>query len=768
MIYATYRASVSAATGEPDYRARAQLLNATDHETASVTNAATEAILVQPRLALQAAGDVLPLVAGRARWLHDGFDPGTGEPIAPVTVSADLLGCSEEWKWRLAASRGSTRGGDLVKNPIGYELDRGGPPPGRAMPIDVVLDLFDLQAAATLSATLISGGRVAKSGRKANAEEHSMEITGAGFAARYARVKIDLTLAQDHGLTHGEVAVYACQLAGVPDDEILIDGALGAPRTRAIRRACVGLFEILKDVLAPIGYRPGSSREPRGIAAYPVLIDEDGAPVLVLTQADLTSGGVETEADADVPPCVRVTGTDPNSRLVPLKGTVTTTTTTETYETDFVWRRAVANQDASGAITAIAGGGDVVLPGLTLTERVILLQTYTDGCLVRTRTTQWAWRLIEHYRYTLSASADGLPYGYPVCYFFDDVPVKDDGQDAYWQAEERFRVVSEQLVEIERDAEGFETGTSTKTAAFGWPEVAVKNRGSVASPWEDEPYTATTKIQGSGTGRLTDHEQLFVGPARPDVATSPGGTLLPTPLGVENPITPKYLEQVDLVRLRNECGEEIGTEENFYRLGLRPGLTNLHADGTESAEGVEAGRLDETTKVTRIAEGPTSHTEVTSGTAPTGKAECIKPKKLVVVRGVQGALPNVPRCLPEEAEEGGTEFAVTVCLERVVEGDEANPLTEDGAIVDLSSDFVESEEEAGAWASIELEIEAGIRGKLVLPYASPLIERGATLRLDIPDRGFDGELVIVEDYQFSIGDGGTLSTEVGVRFSLWA
>lgn len=95
MIHATYTGTVTAPSGGPDYRARAQFLNApTDYE-ATVDNAAAQAILAQPRLALAAPGDTVPRVVGRVRWLHDaaGSIPlAYSSPLLDIgrTISVDL------------------------------------------------------------------------------------------------------------------------------------------------------------------------------------------------------------------------------------------------------------------------------------------------------------------------------------------------------------------------------------------------------------------------------------------------------------------------------------------------------------------------------------------------------------------------------------------------------------------------------------------------------------------------------------------------------
>lgn len=766
MIFATYTATVDAAAGEPEYNARVQLVNAPEDYDATVGNAAAEAILTQPRLALASAGDTIPLIAGRMRWLHDGVDPATGEAWQ-VTVSADLLGCAREWKWPLAASRGSTRGGDLTPNPLGYEIDRGGPPPGQAAFIDLELDLFDFATATTVTSKLINGGQVRGSSRVSDNDQHAMELSGAGFADRYARIEITLDLPLDHGLTHGEIAVLACQLAGVPGENILIDPDLGEPRTRAVKLSCTPLWEVLKDVLAPIGYRPNDSRDPRGIDAFSVEVDRAGPVVATLTAADLSADGFSADADASVAQCVRVTGTDPEQREVPLEGTVTTETVTETYTENYVWRRAVAVQDAAGSVSALSPGGDVTVPGLTLTERVVLRQTYKDGCLVRARTTRESFRLIEKVRYTTSASADGMPYGYFVCYFFDGTPVKDDSADAYRLQEERFVVTSEQIVDIVRNAVGQTTNEITRVSEFGWPEAAIKSRATVGTAWESTNY-GVVNIQGSGAAREIEHETWFAGPERPDTnpATYSVGDLLPPPPGVLNPVVQKYLAQEELERIANGCGEETGTEESTYDLGLKYGLTQLYADGAQSVWSEERGRLSETTKVTRVQETPASHTRITSGTAPDGRAGRIGPKKLVVERGVAGSLPNLPQCSAETQDGGGRAFSATACTERVREGAEENPVLSAGSVQELSSPFVESEAEARRWAEIELEIEAGIRAELSLSYASPIYDIGKTIIFDLPDRGFSAQRAVIENTEADIGGDGKLIEKLTVRFSL--
>lgn len=765
MIFATYTATVDAAASEPSYTARAQLLNTAEHETATVDNAAAQAILVQPRLALAAAGDTVPLVSGRVRWLHDGADPATGEPIGPVTVTADLLDCSREWKWPLAASRGSSKTQDLVKNPLGYEIDRGAPPPGPTRKIDVVVDLFDYSTPALVTAKLINGGRVRTSERVGSDEEHALALTGGGFAERYARRLITLNLEADHGLTHGEIAVLACQLAGVPDENILIDSALGEPRTRKVDLSCVTLWSVLKDVLAPIGYRPNDSRDPRGIAAFPVLVDETGPVVATLNQVDIdASAGFGFAADATVAACVRVTGTDPTQREVPLEGTVTTTRTVETFTENYVLKRAVAVQDLAGNVTTLTPGGDIVIPGLTLTERVTFRQTFTDGCLVRTRTTQEAFRLIEHIRYTTSASADGTPFAYHICYFYDEIPVKDDAADACRLQEERFIVVFEEIVDIIRDAAGREVETITRTSDFGWPEAAIKNRAVISTDWGAVNYSVVN-IQGNGTAREIDHETWFAGPDRPDVdpATYAVGDLLPPPPGVLNPVIRKYLRQSELERIPDSCGQEIGTVQEDYALGLAKGLTQLYADGQESKWSEERGRLEEITRETRVEETDTSHTALRTGSIARRGSD-LEPKPIEKESGVQGALPNIPQCLAEAAaEEGGTEFSAAVCLQRAVEGDEANPFLEEGAVKDLSSPFVESEDEARTWAEIELELEAGIRVSVPLTYTSPIFDIGKTLVLDVPDWGFASVRVVVENHENTIGDDGKLVDRLLVR-----
>jgi hypothetical protein len=223
-----------------------------------------------------------------------------------------------------------------------------------------------------------------------------------------------------------------------------------------------------------------------------------------------------------------------------------------------------------------------------------------------------------------------------------------------------------------------------------------------------------------------------------------------------------YLEQVELTRTANECDEDTGEMTEFYRFGLLFGLTQLYADGTESAISEERGRLEETTKVTRLSTGPTSRTEVTTGTEPKGgRSGRIKPKNTVVQTGLVGALPNIPICLPAEIDDEGVQFIVELCLEQ-----EEAVVAQEGSVKDLSSPFVETQEEALFWAELELEIENAIRGTIPLAYSSPLIDIGKTISVDIPDWGYSEELGVVEDIQTVVGDGRVVDS-LTVRFGIF-
>ena len=739
MRYATLRADQGFAAGTA-----ATQLEASVHVDGAVAFEAAQgfdgsARLIQPRLQLDdgAGGIVTGTEAQYPQvvryWTVDGFDP-QAEVTGDLSVSASLDGGERSWAVSVVASTGSAWAGDLATGPLGYEVDRGGPPPGERVPVDLGVRLLDIAAGQSYALPLLSAGHAASSRRRISSEGHVMEISGAGPEIRWKDVEIDLELLPGHGLTHGEIAILAAQAAGVPDAQIGIDAELGSPRSVGMQMSCRPLWQVLQDILRPIGHQALFTRTDAVLVTTRLDVGADDPAIIELrlegsataAVSDLEGTGAEIEADAAVPTCVEVTGLRLAETLqAPGTGLVTEEVIIETWEDDYVLPAPVAFQ-TGGASTIVPTG--LSPPKRTLTARTTVRVTTLDGCEQETYTKVEGFFNPASARYIAAGSVDGEPRAYPShnVYFFDEVPAADDGAEGVAWRLPRFVVISESWEAPVWRADGRRLGTVTRTSGWRNPEASIKDRGGPGDPWETENYTAGRFLTGGFSGVLFDRERYFGGPSPPD-------QLFPSGLRAEYPglglVVSRHLTYAAEERTVTEDDYEPAVSTDLTAYGIRDGITQLYTSGS-GRDDTEIGLTSTTrTEHATIAGRPT---QIDSGRDQQGR-----PLPTVVTKGAGGGIPAAEICNQElEDEERQENFSVTVCL--TVSDGAGGEVQLSHRTERLSSDFVETETEAEAWGLRELDILRSFPVALSLASPCPVLDIGDAVELGDVGYGLTG------------------------------
>ncbi len=677
------------------------------------------AALIQPRLQLegQPAGTGADYPEVIAAWTVDGVDPGAileGD----LVVGSDLEACSETWTRPVIASTGGRRTGDHQIGPIGYEVTRGGAPPGPGVPISFLLRLRGTGAlvGTNVDLPLLTRGFVERSNRAWNKKSHIMTLSGSGVWVLYKDLEIDIDLPADHGLTQGQIAIQAMEAAGVPDELIGIDPDLGAPRHLPQKIRCVGLQSVLKEILRPIGYVPMAGRSDGVFRAVPLFVGD--VPVMKITTVDIIhSEGVEVGSDSTKPTCfviegrrLKDTGSGPGS------GIVTSRVVVRTIDPAFINPIAQSLQDTGGIIIPTGFGTPQAVPNAVTSETTVEITT-KDGCLVLTYT-----RIKQYFNPTVSryiansSTVTGQPFLYPSqnVYFFDVTPAQDDATEAVQWVQPRIVVFSEVFVEPQYNNALRKIGTITRSNAWRQIRRSIKSRGSQADPWDTQNYEPGN-LSAGGDGQVFFAAQYFIGPGAPD-------NLLPSGSSSAYPgirVTTRHTEVVTVVDKVDECDYIPSTSTATTTYGRRKGRLQLWTDG-EHLNQTEIGVTSTTTSLRITAGGVTQLVQTavdTEGRQLPGPAPS-------VIDGVPGADICTPDELLKETEEI---FHVEVCLER---GDGA---TEPAKTIDLSSRWVETVAEAEFWGSLELYLARGYPLQLTMASPAPILVAGDTVDVDIPE-----------------------------------
>ena len=676
------------------------------------------AVLIQPRLQLEGkpAGTGADYPAVIASWTVDGVDPGAileGD----LVVGSDLEACSETWTRPIIASTGGRRTGNHQIGPLGYEVTRGGPPPGPGVPVSFSLRLLGTGDLVGTNADLplLTGGFVERAPRAWNKKTHVMTLSGSGGWVLYKDLEIDIDLPADHGRTQGQIAIQAMEAAGVPDELIGIDPDLGAPRTLPQKIRCVGLLAFLKELLRPIGYVPMAGRSDGIFRAVPLFVED--VPVMKITTVDIVhSEGLEVGSDATKPSCFVIegrrlqdTGSGPGS------GIVTTKVVVKTIDPLFIIPVAQSLQDATGNISPT--GAIPTGPGAPEVISQTTVETTTeDGCLRLTFTQVKQYFNPTMSRYIANASTvTGQPFGYNSnVYFFDTTPAQDDSTEGVQWSQPRFVIFSEVWAEPQYNNELRRVGIITRKN--GWRNIVrrIKVRSSQLDPWDTINYQSGN-LSAGGDGLVFLAEQFFIGPGAPDDLL-PSGTSTGYP-GIR--ITSRHTEVVTVVDKVDECDFIPSTATDTTTYGRRKGRNSLYTDG-EHRDDKEKGVTSTTTSLRITAGGITQLVQTavdTEGRQLPGPAPS-------VIDGVPGALICTPDALLQETEQI---FRVTMCLERA---DGSKDLSKK---ITLSSRWVETVAEAEFWGSLELTLARGYLVQLAMASPAPITAAGDTVEIDIPE-----------------------------------
>ena len=676
------------------------------------------AALIQPRLQLEGkpAGTGVDYPEVIASWTVDGVDPGANL-VGDLVVGSDLEACSETWTRPVIASTGGRRTGNHQIGPLGYEVTRGGPPPGPGVPVSFSLRLLGTGDLVGTNADLplLTGGFVERAPRAWNKKTHVMTLSGSGGWVLYKDLEIDIDLPADHGRTQGQIAIQAMEAAGVPDELIGIDPDLGAPRTLPQKIRCVGLLAFLKELLRPIGYVPMAGRSDGIFRAVPLFVED--VPVMKITTVDIVhTEGLEVGSDATKPTCFVIegrrlqdTGSGPGS------GIVTVRVVAKTIDPLFINPIAQSLQDSAGNIIP-TGSGTPAPKENHVTSETTVETTTEDGCLILTytRIKQYFNPAISRYKAN-SSTVTGQPFIYnSTVYFFGVTPTKDDATEGVQWVQPRFVILSEVFVEPQYNTALRKIGVITRNNA--WKQIGrrIKSRGSQAVPWDTQNYEAGN-LSAGGDGQVFLAEQFFIGPGAPDDLL-PSGTSTGYP-GIR--ITTRHTEVVTVVDEVDECDFIPSSSTSTTTYGRRKGRLQLWTDG-EHRNDTEVGVTSTTTDLRITAGGITQLVQTavdTEGRQLPGPAPS-------VIDGVPGAEICTTDALLQETEQI---FSVEVCLER------SDGLKDLSKKIDLSSRWVETVAEAEFWGSLELYLARGYPVQLTMASPAPIIAAGDTVEIDIPE-----------------------------------
>jgi hypothetical protein len=681
---------------------------------------------IQPRLQLegQPAGTdaVYPVVT--SSWTVGGV---SGRALGilragEAAIGADLESCSRTWSQAVVASTGSRRGGGFSAGPLNYEVDVGGPPPGRGVPVSFQVELDEVPLA------LLSDGFVEQSSREWNGSGHLLTMSGSGPEVPFRDVEIDLELEADHKLNQGEIAISVMQDGGVPDEQIDIDPGLGSPRTLPQAFNCVNLWSFLKDLLRPIGYVPMAGRSDNVFRAVALDVEDDETTIMTLNALDIAvEAGVAVGSDGTLPTCVDVEGRQINDAANGTgTGTVTTEVVVETID-DLVLPLPVAFQVGGVAtITPTGFGPPAPIPD-AVTGRTTVRVTTVDGCETLTYTKIEGYRNPIAARYIAAATLTGEPRLYPGfnVYFFDEIPGEDDATEGFQWDRDRFGVISETWAEPQYRADGRRTGTLTRTSEFRNIAAADKSRIAISDTWEAQNYEPGPTT-ASFSRVVFSAERYFAGPGTPD-------DQLPTALNPFYPGVTTVLRhtKVEVEELEiGECDQVPSESTTTTTYGRRAGTTQLYSDGFHSRDDNEIGVSSSVSSLSLTIAGKTK--TVSTGINTEGRRLPGQVSDAPPGQGLRAA----EICTPEEVDRDNEQrLDVRVCL---VRQDAQGGLSEDLAKpVTLSSRWVETVDEAISWGQRELSIMHGYPVALVMASPAPIIDAGDVIELDLPELGFD-------------------------------
>ena len=727
------------------------------HLAADVDFDTDAALLLQPTLGLLVPGDTVENPAVQLSWQVAGVDPGVFFTDDDVKITADLDTCARSWQVTIVASSGTRAGGDFTKNPLGYELDTGGPPPGLAVPVDFALTLIGRgNPAPIVKIPLLTGGFADPGGqekRTCNADAHTMELSGGGRAALFSSRQVDLKLPANHGNTHGELVILLMQAALVPDELIGIDPTIGAPRTVALDIKCEALWPLIHEILRPLGLVVMDSPEDGVFRTVSFAVGDGEPSVMTIGPKDIVAAdGVTTSVSALGASCYTITGErlqDTSSGSGTSSGTVTTPVVVSIFRDGFTLPVAVASQSAGGAIIP-TGSGPFGPPtdGVRI-SRVTVESTTVDGCPGLVKTTVENFNNPPGSRYTAAGTPTGELRGHRTGFFFGTIPVPDDSQLMKTYQSDRFQIFSEEWQipifedRIDEAGEPFKVRVGTTGRFAGWRNIdaAIKSRGAADNPWELENYITGRFLSASFSGLLFDRHRYFAGPNTPD-ASFPSGSN-PTYPGFGFVVN-RYLKVVNESREVDDCRQETAVETETIAYDRKQGQTQQYADGTSSPTASLVG-LSSTVREDRVDQSD-SFLKIRTGFDIEGEALDTE-----VTRGASQGLPSAETCSVASLDRDRQEsFTVTdICLGRL--DGFGDPVVNFNAPEELSSDFVETEAEATEWALIELALKTSPDVEISLNSPNPTLDAGKNVTLNLPEKGYPGTLAKIVQIETTVG-----------------
>jgi len=699
------------------------------------------------------AGGAIPTALPSKSWIvvrFEGKDHYVGEMSKDSLAKIDMAIAGLAWSFGLPA-----RVGDNGRPWTSWESDlQGLAPPGIAE-IDVLAVYeFGVGADAQLvEIPLITGARSWRSNRPL--VDNPLLLSGKGRLSRYAKPKVVYLQKAGHGLSHGRLAKEILELTDLTASQIAIDTNVGEPLEKRLEVDCQPAPEAAAAVLESYGFRLIETRNGQMIAkhAAPVHLEPAATLKAEFVVAPETEVGTDWE---DIPQCLIVEGDRPENPGAESDGWVTASRIESETEETITLPQATFIQQVTGQFTAVTGPG--AFPQLLITERIIVRETFFQGCLCVTERFIWQFHTKETWRFQAASpgTLTGLPYSaYNIGAFsFEETqPTKDDSSLVFEWIRPRFVVVNYERTEHRRDSglalddsgdpdpqqpigkEGRLARILNGLGRWRFQEVALRfATGGAPADWTIEVVIPNTLLRGNGQP-VDGEEQFYGGPQVPLTGTHVKQTLNnPTFLGGE-PYINIWAEFIDtsisLLDVETPTSEdrpggwETGRKETKSGWERSDGNEFQYLNGETSADGEIQGRPILTTRRSFIAQGGGTHTEITSPTDGEGR-----PQPTISRFGLPSHLPNADICNAESVLE---EKSVTVKGFACLPVGLVDPPWNDTIRFDFG---VETAAQADRVAEIELRRRSANEVKIVMPF-NALLEVLDPIRVEAADLGID-------------------------------
>lgn len=660
-----------------------------------------------------AAGEVVARSGDRQAVRFEAF-----AHLAPFGVEIPV----QSWQWS-AEVQGGARGsftlpassGDLVRGPLGYETEWGGPPPGAAE-VDFTLiygDDADLRVPLGLAAV------AATSSRSYDLTGHAMQLEFLDFAGRSDGERFDYALPALHGKRPSEIIGELAALAGVPSGRVELP-PFGPILSKSFESLGTGWLGRARDLAASFGY--AVDFDARGVlTAYPW--PPDGEPDAVFDISSFAADpGFGSDADASVPRCIKVSGSAPE---IPGGGGVVAfpVEVVETIEPYSIPRGQFRQTSGPDAFTPTGAGAGSTAPYVV--ERIETYRTKHGTCPLREEVVTSRWFAPKAARYTRDFSdPPGETHYANNVWIYDPDAVAGDNAEAYAWDQFRFVVVSREISVWHYDGPNGEL-TRKVVAHGGWynPSTATAQKNLPT----DDPLSYN--IEGNGRAVLGVFEEFYDGS---DLTAE----FISTPGSGGNTAS-------EITTYQFAGGYKTAETETSRSFLALPGTIFLYSDGKTYAPGQEgAGESEEyrvsgVKRINYLATGPSSSSVVTASSGPAGEF-------LRRVKEDAGSyLPAIEVCDPVlDAEKSFRPFDVEVC---------AVFSTGTGRTEEITNGYIENEAQGRDLAGWELRRRRAIAVNGVAP-AWAAARPGARVAVQMPRQGFPGLLGWIHRAEHSRGD----------------